>query len=72
MRIFLNNPLYMLCLLMLFALVIPTKNLAADTENDPFEKTNRAIFEFNNTLDDNFLNLLQKHGEKFQIFPENH
>ena len=69
MRIFLNNPLYMLCLLMLFALVIPTKNLAADTENDPFEKTNRAIFEFNNTLDDNFFKPVAKAWREIPDFP---
>ena len=69
MRIFLNNPLYMLCLLMLFALAIPTKNLAADTENDPFEKTNRAIFEFNNTLDDNFFKPVAKAWREIPDFP---
>ena len=69
MRIFLNNPLYMLCLLTLFACVIPSKNLAADTENDPFEKTNRAIFEFNNTLDDNFFKPVAKAWREIPDFP---
>ena len=69
MRIFLNNPLYILCLLGLFLFVSPTKNLAADTENDPFEKTNRAIFEFNNTLDDNFFKPVAKAWRKVPDFP---
>ena len=69
MRIFLNNPLYMLCLLTFFACVIPSKNLAADTENDPFEKTNRAIFEFNNTLDDNFFKPVAKAWREIPDFP---
>ena len=43
---------------------------AADTENDPFEKTNRAIFEFNNTLDDNFFKpVAKKAWRKVPDFP---
>ncbi|MEC8265451.1 MAG: VacJ family lipoprotein [Pseudomonadota bacterium] len=42
---------------------------AADTENDPFEKTNRAIFEFNNTLDDNFFKPVAKAWRKVPDFP---
>ena len=70
MRIFLNNPLYILCLLIAFIVcAYPTKNLAADTENDPFERTNRAIFEFNNTLDDNFFKPVAKAWREIPDFP---
>ena len=69
MRIFLNNPLYILCLLTLFVLAPYTKAFSADTENDPFEKTNRAIFEFNNTLDDNFFKPVAKAWREIPDFP---
>jgi len=47
----------------------PVKTSAADTENDPFEKTNRAIFEFNNTLDDNLFKPLAKAWREVPDFP---
>jgi phospholipid-binding lipoprotein MlaA len=69
MRIFLNNPLYILCLSFLLLSISPLKTFAADTENDPFEKTNRAIFEFNNTLDDNFFKPVAKAWREVPDFP---
>ena len=71
MRIFLNNPLHILCLSVFFISLSPLKTFAADTENDPFEKTNRAIFEFNNTLDDNFFKPVAKAWRKVPDFPRN-
>ena len=69
MRIFLNNPLYILCLSVFLLSLSPLKTFADDTENDPFEKTNRAIFEFNNTLDDNFFKPVAKAWREVPDFP---
>ncbi len=69
MRFFLINPLYILYFLAFIVYACPTKNLAADTENDPFERTNRAIFEFNNTLDDNFFKPVAKAWREIPDFP---
>lgn len=69
MRIFLNNHLYILCLALLIMLTSPAKGFSADTENDPFEKTNRAIFEFNNTLDDNFFKPVAKAWREIPDIP---
>lgn len=70
MRIFSNFPLYILCSCAFLLLsTIPIKAKAADTENDPFEKTNRAIFDFNNTLDDNFFKPVAKAWREVPDFP---
>ena len=69
MRIFLIYPLYILYFLAFIVCAYPTKNLAADTANDPFERTNRAIFEFNNTLDDNFFKPVAKAWREIPDFP---
>ncbi|MBD22581.1 MAG: hypothetical protein CL572_02820 [Alphaproteobacteria bacterium] len=60
MRIFSNKSLYILCLFFFVTFLVTNKVSAEDTENDPFEKTNRLIFEFNNTLDDNFFKPVAK------------
>ena len=70
MRIFSNKNLYMLCILFITSYFSAFKVSAADTENDPFEKTNRAIFEFNNTLDDNFFKPVAKAWRKVPDFPQ--
>ena len=71
MRTFLNTPLYILFLSVILSLSLPHSVYSADTENDPFEKTNRAIFEFNNTLDDNIFKPVAKAWRKYLISPEN-
>ena len=51
---------------------LSTSQAHSEDINDPFENTNRRIFDFNNTLDDNFSNLLPRFGVKFLISLENH
>ena len=51
------------------ALVIPLSSFSADTENDPFESTNRNIFKFNNVLDDNFFKPVAKGWRKIPDIP---
>ena len=53
----------------LFALVIPLSGYSADSENDPFESTNRNIFKFNNVLDDNFFKPVAKGWRKIPDIP---
>ena len=69
MRTFLNTPLYILFLSVILSLSLPHSVYSADTENDPFEKTNRAIFEFNNTLDDNIFKPVAKAWREVPDFP---
>ena len=69
MRIYSNKFLNILCLLFFITVFTIDKTSAADTENDPFEKTNRAIFEFNNTLDDNFFKPVAKAWREVPDFP---
>ena len=52
----------------IFSLNTPNKALAID-ENDPFEKVNRNIFDFNNTLDDNFFQPIAKGWRKLPDIP---
>ena len=49
--------------------ISPLKTFAADTENDPFEGTNRNIFKFNNVLDDNFFKPVAKGWRKIPDIP---
>ena len=51
------------------ALVLPLSGYSADTENDPFESTNRNIFKFNNVLDDNFFKPVAKGWRKIPDIP---
>ncbi len=69
MRTFLNTPLYILLLSVALSFSMPHNVHSADTENDPFEKTNRAIFEFNNTLDDNVFKPVAKAWREVPDFP---
>ena len=48
---------------------LPSSSNSQDTVNDPFEKTNRAIFKFNNTLDDNFFAPVARGWRKIPDFP---
>ena len=61
--------LYFVCLSFLLAVKLPSTSFSADSENDPFEKTNRAIFDFNNTLDDNIFKPIAKGWRKVPDFP---
>ena len=54
---------------LLLALIIPVSSYSADTENDPFESTNRNIFKFNNVLDDNFFKPVAKGWRKIPDIP---
>ena len=54
---------------LLVALFIPLSSYSADTENDPFEGTNRNIFKFNNVLDDNFFKPVAKGWRKIPDIP---
>lgn len=54
---------------LLLALIIPISSYSADTENDPFESTNRNIFKFNNVLDDNFFKPVAKGWRKIPDIP---
>ena len=54
---------------LLLTLVIPLSSFSADTENDPFESTNRNIFKFNNVLDDNFFKPVAKGWRKIPDIP---
>jgi phospholipid-binding lipoprotein MlaA len=54
---------------LLLTLVIPISSYSADTENDPFEGTNRNIFKFNNVLDDNFFKPVAKGWRKIPDIP---
>ena len=53
----------------LIALFIPLSSYCTDTENDPFESTNRNIFKFNNVLDDNFFKPVAKGWRKIPDIP---
>jgi len=53
----------------LLVLVIPLSGYSADSENDPFESTNRNIFKFNNVLDDNFFKPVAKGWRKIPDIP---
>ena len=55
--------------ILLLALIIPVSSYSADTENDPFESTNRNIFKFNNMLDDNFFKPVAKGWRKIPDIP---
>tara|TARA_B100000035_G_scaffold242602_1_gene211102 strand:+ start:5602 stop:6645 length:1044 start_codon:yes stop_codon:yes gene_type:complete len=54
---------------LLFVLLIPFSSHSADSENDPFEGTNRNIFKFNNVLDDNFFKPVAKGWRKIPDIP---
>ena len=60
--------------LVLIAGFIGLSTTQANSEdiNDPFENTNRKIFDFNNTLDDNFFKPVAKAWRKILISQENH
>ncbi len=57
----------LLCLA-IFTLFIPLFSYAEDI-NDPFENANRKIFDFNNTLDDNFFVPIAKGWRKIPDIP---
>ena len=61
--------LYFVCLSFILTLKLPSTSFSADSENDPFEKTNRAIFDFNNSLDDNFFKPVAKAWRKVPEIP---
>ena len=54
---------------LLFVVVVPVSSQSADSENDPFEGTNRSIFKFNNVLDDNFFKPVAKGWRKIPDIP---
>tara|TARA_B100000963_G_scaffold270851_1_gene239036 strand:- start:1122 stop:2162 length:1041 start_codon:yes stop_codon:yes gene_type:complete len=56
-------------IVLLLTLVIPLSSYSSDTENDPFESTNRSIFKFNNVLDDNFFKPVAKGWRKIPDIP---
>ena len=66
---FSKKSLYFVCLSLLLAVKIPSTSFSADSDNDPFEKTNRAIFDFNNSLDDNVFKPIAKGWRKVPEFP---
>ena len=69
MCMFSKKFIYFVCLSFVLTLKLPSTSLSADSENDPFEKTNRAIFDFNNTLDDNFFKPVAKVWRKVPDIP---
>ena len=66
---FSKKSLYFVCLSLLLMIKLPSTGFSADSENDPFEKTNRAIFDFNNSLDDNVFKPIAKGWRKVPEFP---
>ena len=69
MCMFSKKFIYFICLSFVLTLKLPSTGFSADSENDPFEKTNRAIFDFNNTLDDNFFKPVAKAWRKVPDIP---
>ena len=68
----LKKSLFISTAIIAISIMAPNRVLADDHSNgvnDPFENTNRSIFDFNNTLDDNFFKPVAKAWRKIPDVP---